>query len=333
MRPRSSHAYARRTWFGARRKHVWVGVGPEYGLHSIKIDRVRSFDTRRSAPRRRSIADLRAIAPFSARAACNGAAFLHFPHARFVRRATASGGTACSPLGLDHHEGRRRRSRAARAPPGRRRNSNELAFVARMNIARSLRGRWPPARREGSRRALLARRRGYRARRPAHGVGCGQRGPHGIARTPSPVMQPGNPRGSLVAHNGATCASARRTGRGALKGQRRGCAPGRLHPGDGWCTSSRGNGLGAVLRPRGRFGGGIRVLAFARRAPPRPRFWSTLRHAGEGCITRAARAAYSCRPKVAGRPRELVRTFVLRGEGACRCNLDRRAAIGARTLR
>ena len=137
MRPRSSHAYVRRTWFGARRKHVWVGVGPEYGLHSIKIDRVRSFDTRRSASRAVHFHDLRAIAPFSARAACNGAAFLHFPHARFVRSTTASGGTACPPIALDHHEGRRRRSRAARAPPGRRRNSSGLAFVARMNIARS----------------------------------------------------------------------------------------------------------------------------------------------------------------------------------------------------
>ena len=47
----SIHAYARRTWFGARSEHVPVGLGPEYGLHSIKIDRVRSFDTRRSASR------------------------------------------------------------------------------------------------------------------------------------------------------------------------------------------------------------------------------------------------------------------------------------------
>ena len=68
----SIHAYARRTWFGARSEHVPVGLGPEYGLHSIKIDRVRSFDTRRSAPR----AVHRAF--FSRRAAVFRRAAVHF---------------------------------------------------------------------------------------------------------------------------------------------------------------------------------------------------------------------------------------------------------------
>ena len=110
-----------------------------------------------------------------------------------------------------------------------------------------------------------------------------------------------------VSRAAQTCSSVRRIGRGAPRGQREGCAPGRSHSGDGRRTSSRASGLGAVPRPRARFVGDIRVLAFARHAPPRTRFWDPRRHVGRGCIVRMARAAYSCRTEATRRPLERAR--------------------------
>ena len=112
-----------------------------------------------------------------------------------------------------------------------------------------------------------------------------------------------------VSRAAQTCSSVRRIGRGAPRGQREGCAPGRSRSGDGWRTSSRANGLGAVPRPRARFVGDIRVLASARHAPPWTRFWDPRRHAGRGCIVRMARAAYSCRTEATRRPLELARAL------------------------
>ena len=116
--------------------HVSVGFVCEYQPDRAKIDVVRAHGAHESAPGRSIFLPISQKVPRPPSTAPN-AEKPSFPHALFVRRATASEGFARPVLALGHHKGCRRRPRAAWAPPRWRRNSDELAFEACMIRASS----------------------------------------------------------------------------------------------------------------------------------------------------------------------------------------------------